>query len=242
MPRELQREAFEANLALVRHGLVTLTFGNASALDRQRGLFAIKPSGVGYADLRPADMVVIDLEGRRVAGRLDPSSDTPTHRRLYLAFPELGGVVHTHSPHATAFAQAGRAIPILGTTHADYFADDVPITRRLTKGEIEGGVYEWETGNVIVERLRRSGLDPGDFPGVLVHRHAPFCWGPTAARAVEAAIALECIAQLALSTLVLEPRRRALDRALGGHHFRRKHGASATYGQRANQASGGPPT
>ena len=150
---ELKREAFEANLELPRQGLINLTFGNASAIDRARGVFAIKPSGVAYADLTADAMVVVDLDGRVVEGQLRPSSDTPTHRRLFLAFPAVGGVVHTHSTHATAFAQAGRAIPIFGTTHADYFAGDIPVTRKLTAAEIGGGVYEWETGNVIVEQL-----------------------------------------------------------------------------------------
>src|SRR5271163_3477145 len=179
---ELKREAYEANVALPRHGLINLTFGNASAIDRARGVFAIKPSGVDYSALTPEDMVVIDLEGRQVEGRLNPSSDTPTHRRLFLAFPDIGGVVHTHSSHATAFAQAGRPIPIFGTTHADYFNGEVPVTRKMTREEI-ASAYEWETGNVIVERL--LDFDPLSCPGVLVNRHAPFAWGKTVAKAVE---------------------------------------------------------
>lgn len=231
MLAELKREAFEANVALPRHGLINLTFGNASALDRTRGIFAIKPSGVDYAALRPAQMVLVDLDGRVVEGKLNPSSDTPTHRRLFLAFPEIGGVVHTHSTHATAFAQAGRAIPIFGTTHADYFNGDIPVTRKLTPAEI-GGEYEWETGKVIVERFAAGNLDPLDFPAVLVQRHAPFTWGPTVARAVEVAVAVECIAAMALLSLQLEPGLRPIEAALQRKHFKRKHGPGAYYGQK----------
>ncbi|MCF7689765.1 MAG: L-ribulose-5-phosphate 4-epimerase AraD [Cephaloticoccus sp.] len=226
---ELKREAYEANLALPRHGLINLTFGNASAIDRAKGIFAIKPSGVDYADLKPADMVLVDLEGHRVEGKLNPSSDTPTHRRLFLAFTEIGGVVHTHSSHATAFAQAGRGIPIFGTTHADYFNGNIPVTRKMTKAEISGGTYEWETGKVIVERLK--GLDPLDFPGVLVNRHAPFTWSKTVAKAVEVAVAVEYIAHLALMSLQLEPKLKTIEPALLAKHFKRKHGPGAYYGQ-----------
>ena len=165
MFEELKREAYEANVALPGHGLINLTFGNASAIDRARGAFAIKPSGVDYTALTPDGMVVIDLDGRRIEGRLNPSSDTPTHRRLFLAFPNIGGVVHTHSSHATAFAQAGRPIPIFGTTHADYFNGEVPVTRKMRPSEIATD-YEWETGNVIVETMQNR--DPADFPGILV--------------------------------------------------------------------------
>jgi len=231
MLTELKREAYEANVALPRHGLINLTFGNASAIDRAKGIFAIKPSGVAYADLRPADMVLIDLEGRKVEGRLNPSSDTPTHRRLFLAFKEIGGVVHTHSSHATAFAQAGRAIPIFGTTHADYFNGAIPVTRKMKPGEIGGGAYEWETGNVIIERFLLDRLDPLDFPGVLVNRHAPFTWGPTAAKAVEVAVAVECIAQMALMSLALAPKLKPVEPELLAKHFKRKHGPGAYYGQ-----------
>src|SRR5208337_3666761 len=225
---ELKREAYEANIALPRHGLINLTFGNASAIDRAKGVFAIKPSGVDYPSLTPDDMVVVDLDGRKVEGRLNPSSDTPTHRRLFLAFAGIGGVVHTHSSHATAFAQAGRPIPIFGTTHADYFNGEVPVTRKMTAGEIATD-YEWETGKVIVERMRSS--DPADFPGVLVNRHAPFTWGPSAAKALEAAVAVECIAHMALMSLQLAPRLEQIEQALLDKHFRRKHGAGAYYGQ-----------
>ena len=228
MLTELKREAYEANLALPKHGLINLTFGNASALDRARGIFAIKPSGVDYAALRPADMVLVDLEGRRVEGKLNPSSDTPTHRRLFLAFKDIAGVVHTHSSRATAFAQAGRPIPIFGTTHADYFFGDVPVTRKLTAREI-ATAYEWETGNVIVERFKQ--LDPADFPAVLVNRHAPFTWGPTVAKAVEVAVAVECIAHMALMSLQLAPKLPPIEGALLRKHFKRKHGPGAYYGQ-----------
>ena len=225
---ELKREAYEANIALPRHGLINLTFGNASAIDRERSVFAIKPSGVDYGSLAVDDMVIVDLDGRKVEGRLNPSSDTPTHLRLFLAFSQIGAVTHTHSSCATAFAQAGRPIPIFGTTHADYFNGEVPVTRKMTADEI-AAAYEWETGNVIVERLH--GLDPDDFPGVLVNRHAPFAWGATAAKAVETAVAMECIARMALMTLQLAPKLGPIEPELLNKHFRRKHGAGAYYGQ-----------
>jgi L-ribulose-5-phosphate 4-epimerase len=226
---ELKREAYEANVALPRQGLINLTFGNASAIDRAKGIFAIKPSGVAYDDLKPDDMVLIDLEGKQVEGNLRPSSDTPTHRRLFLAFASIGGVVHTHSSHATAFAQAGREIPIFGTTHADYFFGNIPVTRKMTPAEIGQGAYEWETGNVIVERF--SGLDPADFPAVLVNRHAPFTWGGTVGKAVEVAVAVECIAHMALMSLQLEPALPTIETELLNKHFKRKHGPGAYYGQ-----------
>jgi L-ribulose-5-phosphate 4-epimerase len=231
MLEELKREAYEANLALPRHGLINLTFGNASAIDRAKGIFAIKPSGVAYADLQPDDMVLVDLEGKQVEGSLRPSSDTPTHRRLFLAFQEIGGVVHTHSSHATAFAQAGRDIPIFGTTHADYFYGNVPVTRKMSGAEIGGGAYEWETGNVIVELFTQRGLDPADYPAVLVNRHAPFTWGNTVAKAVEVAVATECIAHMALMSLQLAPQLAPIESELLNKHFKRKHGPSAYYGQ-----------
>ena len=230
MLTELKREAYEANLLLPGYGLINLTFGNASALDRARGIFAIKPSGVEYAVLKPKDMVLVDLEGNRVEGKLNPSSDTPTHRRLYLAFKGVGGVVHTHSSHATAFAQAGRAVPIFGTTQADYFHGEIPVTRKMTAKEIGDGAYEWETGNVIVERFK--GLDPLDCPGVLVNRHAPFTWGPTVAKAVEVAVAAECCAHMAFMSLQLEPKLAAIEAELLNKHFKRKHGPGAYYGQK----------
>ena len=232
MLKELKREAYEANLALPRHGLINLTFGNASAIDRVKGVFAIKPSGVDYTTLAPEDMVLVDLEGRRVEGRLNPSSDTPTHRRLFLAFAAVGGVVHTHSSHATAFAQAGRPILIFGTTHADYFAGEVPLTRKLTAEEIAGD-YEWETGSVIVERFKD--LDPAHFPGVLVNRHGPFAWGPTAAKAVEVAVAMECCADMALMSLMVAPGLAEIEPELLDKHFKRKHGPNAYYGQKTTR-------
>jgi L-ribulose-5-phosphate 4-epimerase len=233
MLTELKRAACEANRKLPEHGLVHLNFGNASVLDRERGIMAIKPSGVDYAGLRPADMVLVDLEGRQVEGRLRPSSDTPTHLELYRRLPGLGGIVHTHSIYATAFAQAGRAIPALGTTHADFFHGEIPVTRALRKKEITGE-YEIETGRVICEAFAR--LDPAEVPAVLVYRHAPFAWGPDAEKAVENAVAVELCARLAYYTLELERGRIGgnsphLDPILHARHFRRKHGASAYYGQ-----------
>jgi L-ribulose-5-phosphate 4-epimerase len=200
MLTELKREAYEANLLLPRYGLIHLTFGNASAIDRDRGIVAIKPSGVAYENLGVESMVLVDLEGTRVEGELRPSSDTATHVRLYRAFPSIRGVVHTHSRFATSFAQAGRPVPCYGTTHADYFHGEIPVTRRLTRREI-AGAYEWETGEVIAERFSR--LDPEEFPGVLVHSHGPFAWGPSGARAAEHAYVMELLAEMALHSLRL---------------------------------------
>jgi len=229
MLTELKREAYEANLLLPKHGLINLTFGNASAVDRARGIFAIKPSGVDYSVLKAADMVLVDLEGKKVEGKLNPSSDTPTHRRLYLGFASIGGIVHTHSSCATAFAQAGRSVPIFGTTHADYFYGNIPVTRKMTAKEI-ASAYEWETGNVILERFKK--IDPLDCPAVLVNRHAPFTWGPTVAKAVEVAVATECCAHMALMSLQLEPKLRPIEPELLNKHFKRKHGPDAYYGQK----------
>jgi L-ribulose-5-phosphate 4-epimerase len=228
MLTELRERACAANKGLPGHGLVHLNFGNASALDRGRGIFAIKPSGVDYAGLRPADMVLVDLEGGIVEGKLRPSSDTPTHLELYRRMKALGGIVHTHSIHATAFAQAGIPIPALGTTHADFFFGEVPVTRALRRREIAGD-YEAATGRVIGERFAR--LDPAEVPGVLVRRHAPFTWGPTVEKAVENAVALELCARMAFLSLSLSPSLTAIDPALLARHFRRKHGPSAYYGQ-----------
>lgn len=229
MLEELKREAYEANLQLPALGLINLTFGNASAIDRGRGIFAIKPSGVDYEVLKPEDMVLVNLEGEIVEGTLNPSSDTPTHRRLYLGFDSIGGVVHTHSSHATAFAQAGKAVPIFGTTHADYFYGEIPVTRKMTAQEI-AEAYEWETGNVILERFRD--IDPANCPGVLVNRHGPFTWGPTVAKAVEVAVAVDCCAHLALMSLQLAPDLPEIETELLDRHFKRKHGPEATYGQK----------
>jgi len=228
MLTELKREAYEANIELPRHGLVALNFGNASALDRRRGIVAIKPSGADYGRLKPSDMVLVDLDGRRVEGRLRPSSDTPTHLALYRGFRGVGGVVHTHSLYATTFAQAARPVPAMGTTHADFFDGPVPVTRRLTRAEI-AGAYEAETGRVIVERFAR--LDPRAVPSVLVAHHGPFSWGATAAEAVENAVALELCARLAFLALQLGPLGAPLAPALAARHFRRKHGPGAYYGQ-----------
>jgi L-ribulose-5-phosphate 4-epimerase len=225
---KLKREVWRANRDLVRHGLVVLTFGNASGIDRRRGLVAIKPSGVGYEGMKPADMVLVDLDGRIVEGRLRPSSDTPTHLALYRAFPGLGGIVHAHSPAATAFAQARRPIPCLGTTHADHFAGPVPVTRMLRRAEVEAG-YEAATGRVIIERFAR--LDPDAVPAVLVAGHGPFAWGPSPRAAVHNAIGLELVAAMALAALRLDPRAAELPAYIQGKHFQRKHGAKAYYGQ-----------
>lgn len=231
---DLRAECCEANRRLPQLGLVDLTFGNVSVADRAAGVFAIKPSGVDYAALRPDDIVIIDFDGNTVEGTLRASSDTPTHRCLLREFANCEAVVHTHSRHAVAFAQAGRAIPCLGTTHADYFRGDVPVTRPMTPQEINGD-YEWETGRVIVERFRS--LDPSEIPSVLVHSHGPFCWGPNAAKAVETAQALEIIAQMALHTVFLRPDAAPLSEALLTKHFCRKHGDSAYYGQKSSTPS-----
>ena len=225
----LREECCAANRLLPATGLVDLTFGNVSVLDPNAGVFAIKPSGVGYDVLSPADMVLLDLDGAVVEGSLRPSSDTPTHRRLFLAFPGIRSVVHTHSRYAVSFAQAGREIPLLGTTHADYFAGDVPVTREMTASEIEGE-YEWETGNVIAERFCDR-LDPMTHPAVLVRNHGPFAWGGSGAKAVESAQALEVIAQMAFQSLLLHPEVPPPSGALIKKHFFRKHGPGAYYGQ-----------
>ena len=227
----LRKAVYEANRALVDAGLVTLSFGNASAVDRKAGVIVIKPSGVPYDRMSPADMVTVGLEdGRQVAGDLRPSSDTPTHLALYRRYPDIGGVVHTHSPFASAWAQAGREIPCLGTTHADHFAGPVPVSRPMTDGEVAGD-YERETGDVIAETLDRLHLDPLAMPAVLVASHGPFTWGRDAAEAVMNAIALEAVAALAYRTFALEPGVGPIGDALRQRHFRRKHGPEAYYGQ-----------
>ena len=211
-------------------GLVDLTFGNVSVVDRRLGVFAIKPSGVEYDQLQPEDMVIVDFDGKVVDGKLRPSSDTPTHRRLLLAFEGIHAVVHTHSRSAVAFAQAGLDLPCLGTTHCDYFHGPVPVTRTMTPEEVTGA-YEWETGNVIVERFR--GMNPLEVPAVLVRNHGPFAWGPSGAKAVETALALEIVADMALKTLALNPAAPPAPEHLLAKHFFRKHGPSAYYGQPA---------
>jgi L-ribulose-5-phosphate 4-epimerase len=233
MLEELKREVFEANLALVRHGLVTLTFGNVSAIDRGQGIYAIKPSGVPYDNLTSADIVLVDLDGRQVEVGLKPSSDSPTHRCLYLAFSGIGGVAHTHSVYATAFAQAGRPIPMFGTTHADFFSGDIPVTRQMTSAEINGGHYEWETGNVITELFSPQTRTHLDTPAVLVNRHGPFTWGATACDAVENAVAVDFVARLALISLQLQPGLPTVEPELRAKHFTRKHGGHAYYGQKS---------
>lgn len=226
--RALREQVLQANLALPRHGLVTFTWGNVSGFDAETGLVAIKPSGVPYERLRADDIVVLTLQGERVAGTLKPSSDTPTHLHLYRSWPQLRGIVHTHSTHATAWAQAGLAIPALGTTHADYFHGAIPCARSLTRAEVEGD-YELHTGHVIVETFRS--LDPLACPGVLVAGHAPFAWGSSADQAVHNAVVLEEVARMALYTWLLAPQRGPIDQHLLDRHYLRKHGRQATYGQ-----------
>lgn len=227
----LREQVCEANRALAAAGLVTLSFGNASGVDRQAGVMVIKPSGVAYERLTAADMVVVALaDGRVVEGSLRPSSDTPTHLVLYRHFESIGGVVHTHSTFASAWAQAERAIPCLGTTHADHFRGPVPVTRQLTREEI-AAEYEAATGAVIVETLEGLRLDPLHMPATLIASHGPFTWGRVAAEAVMNAIALEAVAAMAYRTLVLEPRAGAIGENLLGRHFDRKHGRRAYYGQ-----------
>jgi L-ribulose-5-phosphate 4-epimerase len=228
----LKQTVWAANLALVRSGLVILTWGNVSGVDRAAGVLAIKPSGVAYDALRPEDVVVVSLEtGEVVDGALRPSSDTPTHRLLYLEFPAVGGVAHTHSGAAVSWAQAERDLPCLGTTHADHFHGGVPVTRRMRDAEI-GGAYEHNTGAVIVECFRERALDPADVPGVLVAGHGPFAWGGSPAKAVENAVALEATARMALDTLRINPEAAGIDQWLLDKHHRRKHGSDAYYGQR----------
>lgn len=228
MLEQLKREVLEANLDLPKYGMVTFTWGNVSGIDRENGLVVIKPSGVPYEQMKWEDLVVVDLDGNVVEGKLKPSSDTPTHLVLYKAFAKIGGIVHTHSPWATSWAQAGRGIPALGTTQADYFYGEIPCTRDMTEVEIKGA-YELETGNVIVERFKD--LDPNMIPGVLVKSHAPFAWGKNAHDAVHNAVVLEEVAKMALHTYALNPNARPMDQTLLDRHFLRKHGANAYYGQ-----------
>jgi len=227
----LREQVCQANLDLVASGLVTLSFGNASGVDRDAGVLVIKPSGVPYAQLTPGDMVVVALDdGRVVEGDLRPSSDTPTHRELYCRFETIGGVVHTHSSFASAWAQAQREIPCLGTTHADHFAGAVPVTRDLSPSEIDGD-YEHETGVVIVETIRGLGVDPLHVPAALVASHGPFTWGADPSGAVTNAIALEAVAAMAHRTLALDPAVERIADPLQRRHFLRKHGPDAYYGQ-----------
>lgn len=233
MLQTLKEEVYEANMLLPKYGLVVFTWGNVSGLDREKGVFCIKPSGVPYEELTPADMVLLDMEGKQVEGSMRPSSDTPTHLVMYQNYPQLGGVVHTHSRWATIWAQAGRDIPAYGTTHADYIYGPVPCARELTDDEINGA-YERETGNVIVERFRHDGLDPLHVPAVLVKSHGPFTFGKDAANAVHNAVVLEEVAMMAWHTECLpsvQPKPQA-KQALLDKHFLRKHGKNAYYGQK----------
>jgi L-ribulose-5-phosphate 4-epimerase len=245
MLQTLRTEVCQANRDLVSSGLVTLTWGNVSGIDRERGLVVIKPSGVAYDSLVPDQIVVVDLDGNRVWGELNPSSDTATHVLLYRHFPQIGGITHTHSDYATAFAQARREIPCLGTTHADHFHGPVPLTRPLTEGEVTTA-YEANTGHVIIERFAGkppecidARLDPIAMPAVLVAGHAPFTWGPTPQKSVENAIALEAVAKMAVITFSLDSSAPNLEPYVLERHYTRKHGPSAYYGQTHGQTPDG---
>ncbi len=228
MLEELKQQVWEANLELPKRGLVTFTWGNVSGLDRESGLFVIKPSGVEYEELTPSDLVVVDLDGTVVEGHYRPSSDTPTHAALYRAWPEIGGIVHTHSTWATIFAQAGRGIPCYGTTHADYFYGEIPCARSLTRQEVEEA-YAENTGNVIVETF--ADKNPIYVPGVLCRNHGPFTWGKDAAEAVYYAVVLEEVAKMAYHTELLSPGVKEAPGYVREKHFLRKHGENAYYGQ-----------
>ena len=232
MLEDLKQQVLEANLELPRYNLVTFTWGNVSAVDRERGVLVIKPSGVSYEQMQRDDMVVVDLAtGDVVEGNKRPSSDTETHRALYLAWPEIGGIVHTHSRHATIWAQAGKDIPAWGTTHADDFYGAIPCTRKMTDDEINAE-YEWETGNVIIETLQQRGIDPLAIPSVLVNSHGPFAWGRSAKDAVHSAVVLEEVAYMGIFSQQLAPQLPAMQQTLLDKHYLRKHGAGAYYGQK----------
>ncbi len=228
MLEKLKQEVLEANLLLPKYGLVTFTWGNVSGIDRESGLVVIKPSGVAYDGMTAEDMVVVDLEGKVVEGKWKPSSDTPTHVELYKAFPEVGGIVHTHSRWATSFAQAGMDIPAMGTTHADYFYGNIPCTRRMTAEEI-AGEYEKETGTVIIEAF--ADKDPMAVPAVVVHSHGPFAWGTDAMNAVHNAVVLEEVAFMDIHAMTLNPSAGIMQQELLDKHYLRKHGKNAYYGQ-----------
>lgn len=230
MLEELKEIVLRANLELPKKNLVTYTWGNVSGIDREKGLVVIKPSGVPYEELKAEDMVVLDMDGNKVEGDMRPSSDTPTHIALYKEYPELGGVVHTHSRYATIWAQAGKSIPPLGTTHADYFYGPIPCTRSLTKEEIEGE-YELNTGKVIIETFNNNNINPVYVPGVVVHSHGPFSWGKNPDEAVHNAVVMEEVGMMALNTKLLNPSIPDVDAFLLDKHFMRKHGANAYYGQ-----------
>ena len=231
MLRSLMERVFEANMALPRYGLVTFTWGNVSAIDAETKLVVIKPSGVSYETLKAEDMVVLDLDGKVIEGKLKPSSDTATHLALYKAFPSLGGIVHTHSAHAVAWAQAGKDIPCYGTTHADYFATSVPCTRSLSKNEVEEA-YEYNTGKVIIETFEERVLNPLHVPGVICRNHGPFTFGKTPEDAVYHAVVLEELAKMAMYTLQVNPSATPAPDYVQNKHFMRKHGPDAYYGQK----------
>lgn len=235
MLEELKQKVFEANIQLVKYNLVVLTWGNVSAVDREKGLFVIKPSGVPYDTMKADDMVVMDLDGNKVEGELNPSSDTPTHLELYRSFKDIGGIVHTHSSWACSWAQAGRDIPAYGTTHADYSNGAIPCARGLTKNEVEGE-YELNTGRVIVEEFAKRGISPSECPAVLIHRHGPFTWGKDAFKAVENALILEEVAEMAYRTESIadfaDNSNIGIEQFLLDKHYQRKHGANAYYGQK----------
>lgn len=226
----LKRKVYEANCLLPKYGLVTFTWGNVSAIDRESGLMVIKPSGVKYEDLAPELMVVVDLNGNIIEGRLNPPSDTATHAVLYKNFPELGGIVHTHSTFATSWTQANVDIPALGTTHADYLYGNIPCTRRMTNEEILGQ-YELETGNIIVETFRTRKIDAGSMPGLIVANHGPFSWGKDALDAVHNAVVIEEVAKMAFNARLINPHAPAIQRQLLDKHYLRKHDECAYYGQ-----------
>ena len=232
MLEELKKKVYEANILLPKYGLVTFTWGNVSAIDRESGLFVIKPSGVEYDTMTPDDMVVMDLEGNKVEGKLNPSSDTPTHLEIYKAFKEVGGVVHTHSSYATSWAQAGRSIPCYGTTHADYFYGEIPCVRCLNKDEIESA-YEENTGHLIVNEFERMGKDPVAVPAVLCKNHGVFTWGKDAHEAVHNAVVTEEVAKMAFRCELINPEVKPAPQELQDKHYYRKHGANAYYGQTA---------
>lgn len=231
MLEQLKKEVYEANMLLPKYGLVTFTWGNVSGIDREKGLFVIKPSGVEYDKLTPEDMVVVDLNGNKVEGKYNPSSDTATHVVLYNEFPEIGGVVHTHSSWATSWAQAGRDIPCYGTTHADYIYGSVPCTRGLTREEIDEA-YEKNTGHVIVEEFQNREIDYNAVPAVLCKNHGPFTWGKDAHEAVHNAVVLDEVAKMATRTETINPEVEAAPQMLQDKHYFRKHGANAYYGQK----------
>lgn len=227
---DLKQEVVAANLELPKYGLVTFTWGNVSAIDREQSLVVIKPSGVSYDEMTAEDMVVVDLDGNLVEGKLKPSSDTPTHLALYKAFDDIGGIVHTHSRNATSWAQARRDIPAYGTTHADYFYGCIPCTRTMKREEIESE-YEWNTGQVIIETFRKRELKPLEVPGVVVSSHGPFCWGKDAHDAVHNAVVTEEVALMALQSEQINPQLKSMQQALLDKHYLRKHGKNAYYGQ-----------